>query len=200
MTDVADQSGERLAPLPPEQWGDEEYAAFGKLLGIPGDKVPRAGSGHAYDPVNFDVIGLLVRHPDLARVFLTYNGFLLQSGQLPPRLRELLILRVAHVHRSAFEWGQHVKMGAAAGVSEDEITALTQGNSAFEGADLMVLEIADELLANGRADWATWQRLALAIGERQAMEVIFVVGTYVLTGMAFGTWRVPPAAGSAPLP
>jgi 4-carboxymuconolactone decarboxylase len=176
VTGVADKSGDRLVPLPPEQWGDEEYAAFGKLLGMPGDKVPRAGSGHAYDPVNFDVIGLLVRHPDLARVFLTYNGFLLQSGQLPARLREMLILRVAHVHRSAFEWGQHVKMATAAGVSEDEITQLAQGNSGFEGADLLVLETADELLANGHADWPTWQRLADTLGERQAMEVIFVVG------------------------
>ena len=169
------------------------------LLGIPGDRVPRAGSGHAYDPVKFDVIGLLVRHPDLARVFLTYNGFLLQSGQLPARLREMLILRVAHVHRSAFEWGQHVKMATDAGVSEDELAQLVQGNSGFEGADLLVLEAADELLANGHADWPTWQRLVDALGERQAMEVIFVVGTYVLTGMAFGTWRVPPAPGTAPL-
>jgi 4-carboxymuconolactone decarboxylase len=61
------QSLDRLSPLPADQWGEAEYAAFGKLLGMPGDKVPRAGSGHAYDPMKFDVIGLLVRHPDLRR-------------------------------------------------------------------------------------------------------------------------------------
>ncbi len=36
---------DRLHPLAAEQWGEAEYAAFGKLLGMPGDKVPRAGSG-----------------------------------------------------------------------------------------------------------------------------------------------------------
>jgi 4-carboxymuconolactone decarboxylase len=86
MTDVAQPL---LAPLTADEWGPEEYAAFGALLGLPGEKVPRAGSGHAIDPLNFDIIGLLARHPRMARVFLAYNGFLLQRGELPLRLREL---------------------------------------------------------------------------------------------------------------
>ena len=71
--------------------------------------VPRAGSGHAADPLKFDVIGLLARHPKMAQRFLSYKGWLLQRGELPLRLRELAILRVAHSRRSAFFWGEHVK-------------------------------------------------------------------------------------------
>ena len=59
-----------LTPLPAEEWGEAEYEAYGALLGLPGDKVPRAGSGHRYDPLHFDVVGVLVRHPALARRFL----------------------------------------------------------------------------------------------------------------------------------
>lgn len=199
MNDPTPAAAQRFLPLPAEQWGDDEYAAFGKLLGIPGDEVPRAGSGHPYDPVKFEVIGLLVRHPELARVFLTYNGFLLQRGELPPRLRELAILRVAHRHRSAYEWGQHVRMAADTGVSEDEIARLEQGNTGFTGADLVVLEATDELLDNGHARWATWQRMVAELGERPAMELIFVVGTYVMSAMAFGTWGLPAAPGTRPL-
>lgn len=47
-----------LAPLTADEWGDDEYAAFGALLGLPGEKVPRAGSGHPADPLKFDIIGL----------------------------------------------------------------------------------------------------------------------------------------------
>lgn len=83
--------------------GEAEYAAFGALLGMPGNKVPRAGSGEPHDPLRFDIIGLLARHPKMARAFLTFNGFLLQRGELPARLRELAILRVAHTRRSAYE-------------------------------------------------------------------------------------------------
>lgn len=82
MTD-ATTGGPLLAPLTAEEWGDDEYAAFGALMGLPGDKVPRAGSGHAADPLKFDVIGLLARHPKMAQRFLSYNGWLLQRGELP---------------------------------------------------------------------------------------------------------------------
>ena len=35
---------------------------------------------------------------------MSYNAFLLQRGELPLRLRELAILRLAHARRSAFFW------------------------------------------------------------------------------------------------
>jgi alkylhydroperoxidase family enzyme len=189
-----------MPPLPAEEWGEAEYAAFGALLGMPGDKVPRAGSGDAYDPVRFDIIGLLVRHPKMARVFLNFNGFLLQRGELPARLRELTILRVALARRSAYEWGQHVRMAARNDISEDDITRLIRGNDEFVGTDRVVLDAADELLDEGHARWETWQALVEALGEHAAMEFIFVVGVYVLSAMAFETWGLPPAPGAAPLP
>ncbi|MCX5044288.1 carboxymuconolactone decarboxylase family protein [Aldersonia sp. NBC_00410] len=191
---------DRLHPLAAEQWGEEEYAAFGALLGMPGEKVPRAGSGHTHDPMKFDVIGLLVRHPDLARAFLAFNGFLIQRGELPSRLRELAIMRVIHRHRSAYEWGQHVRMASENGVFAEDIDKLAQGNAGFKGSDRVVLEFTDELLANGHAQWDAWQRLVETVGERQAMELIFVVGSYVLAAMAFETWRLPASPGAAQLP
>ena len=39
-----------LPPLTADEWGDDEYAAVGALFGIPGDDVPRAGSGDARRP------------------------------------------------------------------------------------------------------------------------------------------------------
>ncbi|WP_395311340.1 carboxymuconolactone decarboxylase family protein [Mycobacterium sp. AMU20-3851] len=191
---------QQMAPLTADQWGEAEYAAFGALLGLPADEVPRAGSGEAYDPLNFDIIGMLAHHPEMARLFLRFNGFLLQRGELAGRLRELVILRVALRHRSAFEWGQHVRMGAAVGVTDDDVAALIEGNDAFAGADRIVLDTVDELIDDGKAQWSTWQRLVDTIGERAAMEVIFIVGTYTMTGMAFGTWGLQAKPGSAALP
>ena len=189
-----------MPPLRADQWGQPEYAAFAALLNLPADKVPRAGSGGALDPLNFDIIGMLARHPEMARVFLGFNGFLLQRGELSGRLRELVILRVAHRHRSAFEWGQHVRLGAAVGVTADDVTALTEGNDGFDGTDGLVLDATDELLATGRADWSTWEDLVDELGEHAAMELIFIVGTYTLTAMAFGTWGLQPQPGTAALP
>ena len=141
-----------LLPLTADEWGDDEYAAVGALFGIPGEEVPRAGSGHARDPLNFDILGVLARHPDMARVFMSYNAFLLQRGELPLRLRELAILRLAHKRRSAFFWGEHVRVATAGGLSEEDIAGLARGNNEFDGVDRLVLEATDELLADGRAE------------------------------------------------
>ncbi|MGX9792844.1 carboxymuconolactone decarboxylase family protein [Mycobacterium sp. MMS18-G62] len=177
-----------LRPLSADEWTDDAYAAVGALFGIPGDDIPRAGSGDARDPLNFDILGVLARHPEMARVFLAYNAFLLQRSELPLRLRELAILRLAHTRRSTFFWGEHVKVATAGGVPEDDIAGLARGNSDFGGADRLVLEATDELLAEGRAQPATWQRLVAELGTHQAMELIFIVGTYAMLAMACDTW------------
>ncbi|BDX30504.1 carboxymuconolactone decarboxylase [Mycobacterium antarcticum] len=189
-----------LPPLQEAEWGDDEYAAFGALMGLPGEQVPRAGSGHAADPLKFDIIGLLARHPKMARKFLAYNGWLLQRGELSLRLRELAVLRVAHTRRSVFFWGEHVNIATKGGVPADDVDRLADGNGTFDGSDLIVLEATDELLANGKASAATWQRLVVELGTHQAMELIFVVGTYAMLAMAFDTWGLTPPKGSAALP
>lgn len=62
-----------------------------------------------------------------------------------------------------------------------------------------MLGATDELIRDGRAGEATWQRLTDELGTHQAMELIFVVGTYAMLAMAFDTWRLAPPAGSAHL-
>jgi len=189
-----------LTPLPPDQWGDAEYDAYGSLLGIPGDKVPRAGSGHRYDPLNFSVVGTFMHHPELAKHFLAFNNYQLQRGSLPVRWRELAILRVAHRRQSAYEWGQHVTMALDADITSDEIDRLVAGNDGFDGADRLVLEAADELLVEGRIGDELSLRLTAELDTHQVMDLVFVVGTYNMLAMAFATWRLVPEAGTAALP
>jgi len=189
-----------LPPLAQGEWGDDEYAAVGALFGVPGEDVPRAGSGDPRDPMNFDILGVLARHPAMAREFMTHNAFLLQRGELPLRLRELAILRLAHTRRSVFFWGEHVRVATAGGLPEADIVRLAEGNDGFDGLDRLVLEATDELLARGRAAPETWRRLVDSLGTHQAMELIFVVGTYAMLAMACDTWALEPPPGSAQLP
>ena len=189
-----------LAPVPAGEWGPDEYAAVGALFGMSADDVPRAGSGHPRDPLNFDILGVLARHPKLAKDFMVFNAFLLQRGELPSRLRELASLRLAHTRRSTFFWGEHVKVALAGGLTEDDVASLARGNSDFNGADRLVLDATDELLAAGQAAPSTWQRLVEELGTHQAMELVFVVGTYAMLSMACATWRLAPPSGTPRLP
>jgi len=193
-------TGPLLAPLAVDEWGDDEYAAVGALFGLPGEEIPRAGSGQPRDPSKFDILGVLARHPAMAREFLAYNAFLLQRGELPLRLRELAILRLAHTRRSQFFWGEHVRVALAGGLSDEDIARLGRGNAGFDGVDRLVLEATDEMLADGRAKAVTWKRLVEDLGTHQAMELIFVFGTYAMLATACDTWELTPPPGSAKLP
>ena len=190
----------RVAPLQPDEWGEAEYAAFGAMLRMPGEQVPRAGSGHKYDPLRFSVVGTMVRHPELARAFWKFNGYQLSNNSLPLRWRELSILRVANHRRSAYEWGQHVKIALEGGVTQAELDQLARGNAGFLGSDLLILEATDQLLTTGHIGGEVWLQLQAELSEHQAMDLIFLVGTYSMLAMAFETWGLQPEPDTAPLP
>jgi 4-carboxymuconolactone decarboxylase len=74
--------------------------------------------------------------------------------------------------------GRARPVATAGGLSADDIASLARGNNEFAGVDRLVLEATDEMLADGRAQAATWKRLVEELGTRPAMELIFAVGTY----------------------
>ncbi len=190
---------QRIPPLTQEEWGDAEYAAFGAMLGMPADRVPRAGSDHKYDPMKFTVVGVLAQHPELAQRFLRYNRYLLTDCTLDTRSRELVILRVAMKRRCTYEWGQHVKMALDAGITEGEIDAVARGrNDEFTGAEHLMLKATDELLAASIISDATWAALSAVMTRHQVMDLVFVVGTYALLAMAFESFGFTPEPGLAP--
>jgi alkylhydroperoxidase family enzyme len=44
-----------------------------------------------------------------------FAGHILGKSSLPPRDREILILRIGWLCRAEYEWGQHVLIGLEAG-------------------------------------------------------------------------------------
>ena len=91
----------RLPPLPADRWDDAVQQALAVML--PEER------RNPDDASN--ILSTFVRHPDLTKAFLRFNVHLLFHSTLPPRLRELAILRVAHRTSSDYEWAQHVKIG-----------------------------------------------------------------------------------------
>ena len=173
----------RLGPLPEEQWDDRTRAALAALL-PPERRNPR-GAGNA--------LATLVRHPDLTVAFLPFNTRLLLRSTLPPRLRELAILRVARRSGCAYEWAHHTKIAAKAGLSEAEIEAAGDGKAIGPGElDRAVLDAVDELAEGCNLSDRTWSTLAVHLDERQLMDLVFTVGAYVLLAMAFNTFGVEP--------
>jgi len=179
----------RIPPLPVEEWTDTEREALRAYIGDAG--VERFLGGAPDAPRLPNVLGTLIRHPALAARWLPYNDVLLRTGTLDPRLRELVILRVAWSTGSEYEWVQHVRLGRGLGITDGEIGAIIgAGGHEWTALESDLLAAADELLDRTCVTDATWARLAAQLDQVQLMELVFVVGTYTCLSMAFQTFGI----------
>ena len=166
-----------IEPIPAAQWPEEMRAALAALA-PPEPRHPRPVQENR--PGARNTLGTFAHHPALARAFLTYNGHILLATTLSERQRELLIMRVAAVRGSGYEWAQHLFMARDAGLSDEEIGRIAYGPDApFWGAlDAALLRAVDELIDDGAIGAATWQDLAVEMDARQILDLIFTVGAY----------------------
>jgi AhpD family alkylhydroperoxidase len=169
----------RLPPLPAEEWDDRTRAALAGL--VPRSRQDPDGAGPALSTV--------VRHPDLAGVFFRFTTYLMVHSTLPPRLRELVILRVARRRRCAYEWTHHAGFAAAAGLSESEIEAAGEGK-ATDALEATVLAAVDELDENSDLTDRTWDLLGQHLSDHQRMDLVATVGGYIAMSLAFNAFGV----------
>jgi len=181
----------RIAPLPPVEWPPAMKEAIAALR----PEHPR----HPFPPKDpsrpkaLNALGTFAHYPALAQAFNTFNGHILFGSALSPRQRELLVLRVAAVRQSAYEWKQHVVLAGDAGLSPEEVARIAEGPfaSGWTAIDKAMLRAVDELLGDAMVAEATWAVLADELGTEQLMDVVFTVGAYDLLAMAFRTFGVP---------
>jgi alkylhydroperoxidase family enzyme len=182
----------RVPPLPPEE-RDERTAEVLATLRVPGS-----------EGRDMNIFATLARHPRLLKRWAAFGGVLLYRGELPARERELLILRTAWNCGADYEWGQHVRIGLDAGLTADEVAAVT-GDGAAESpgwseADAALLRAADELHADAHIGDGTWALLAGRWSEAQLIELCMVVGQYHLVAFTLNSLGVQREPGVDGLP
>jgi alkylhydroperoxidase family enzyme len=180
----------RIDPLPPDQWPAAMRDALAAMRPPnPRHPFPSRAEGR---PKGLNALGVLAHHPELTTAFNTFNGHVQFATTLTTRQRELLILRVAALRQSEYEWAQHAVLAADAGLSDGEVAAIGDGPDAGEWAPLErnLLRAVDELLASATITDVTWFALAEHLGTEQLMDVVFTVGAYDTVAMAFNTFGV----------
>jgi 4-carboxymuconolactone decarboxylase len=171
----------RVPPLPADEWDDDVHHALSRML--PAERRNPADAGN--------LLATLVRHPRLTRAFLRFNNHLLFHSTLPPRLREIAVLRVAHRHSCEYEWRHHVDMAREVGLTDEDIDGIQRG-TATEEIDRAVLNAVDELAEKSIVSDATWAVLSEHLDERQRMDLVFTIGCYGALAMAVNTFGVEP--------
>jgi 4-carboxymuconolactone decarboxylase len=152
------------------------------------------------DGTELNIFATLARHPRLFKRWSAFGGVLLYGGALPERERELLILRTGYLCRAPYEWGQHVEIGRAAGLTDAEIALVAVGPDApqWSAVDADLLRAADELHRDNRIGDVTWAALAERWDEQQLIEVCMTVGQYHLVAFTLNSLGVEPESADFP--
>ena len=144
-----------------------------------------------------NIFRTLARAPKALTRFNSWGGYILsRRNDLPPREREIVILRTGFLCKSGYEWTQHVRIGLREGLTEDEVARIKQGAGAgWSAADAVLIRASDELHADQFITDATWTELRVHWSEKQAMDVVFTAAQYTQVSMFLNTFGVQLDAG-----
>jgi alkylhydroperoxidase family enzyme len=154
-------------------------AAIGRVTGI--------GAPHV-----FTTLG---RHRGLFRAWLRFAARLMPFGTLTRAEAELVILRVAALCGSDYEWHQHVRLGQRAGLSAAQVARIGDGPGAagWSERERLLLRATDELVAARAIAEPTWGALVAAgFDERQLIELCLLAGHYAMLAGALNSLGVEP--------
>ncbi|MDE2411774.1 MAG: carboxymuconolactone decarboxylase family protein, partial [Sphingomonadales bacterium] len=133
----------------------------------------------------YNIFRTQAHKPAALAAFLAWGNYILSpANSLPPRERELAILRTGYLCGAGYEWAQHRVIGARAGLSEAEITAIKQGAQApgWSVLDAAILAACDELVTGHHLSDMTWQALA-PLGDEGRIDLVYTVGQYTQVSM-----------------
>ena len=170
----------RIYPLAESEWTAEQRKLLNPLkLAHPSGRV-----------VNINTT--LANHPKLEERWLPWATYIFAESTLPPREREILILRIGWLCRSEYEFGQHTLFAKSAGLTDKEIRRITEGPKApgWDPFDATLLQAVDELHADAFLTDATWNALARRYNKQQLIDVVATVGQYNLVSMFLNSFGV----------
>jgi alkylhydroperoxidase family enzyme len=138
-----------------------------------------------------DLFRAMAHVPRAMQAYMRFGTALWNAGTLSTRERELAILTVARTLRSAYEWHQHVALGRAAGITDEELRALARGDDCeCSEREQAIVRYADAV-ATGRVTDPLFEAVVAATDVETAVGVTMLAGHYVLTARVIDALAVP---------
>ncbi|GAC1533826.1 MAG: carboxymuconolactone decarboxylase family protein [Acidimicrobiales bacterium] len=149
-----------------------------------------------------NVFRLLLRRPRMAKAMADLLLSLLFGGALDAGLRELIIMRVAWVTGSEYEWAQHWRIAVDLGVAEADLVAVRDSNDhhRLSRPQAAVVRAVDEAATHGAVSAETVGELVALVGEDAALEAVAAIGAWTMVSIVLRSFDVPLEAGLADWP
>jgi len=144
-------------------------------------------------PVRLNIFKMMAHAETNFRPLMRLGQSILTQQQLPAKLRELAILRVARLSKAEYEWVQHVPIAKMTGASDEQVAALERDDPAaacFDPVDRAVLRATDEIVRDGGPSDATFAELASHFSHREIVELVLAVGFYMVMARLMISTRI----------
>ena len=143
----------------------------------------------------FNVYKLLLHTPALAAIWLEFVSAARFKTALDGRLREIVIVRVAHLNRTAYVFKQHVpQLSAPEGLTDEEAAALGDWRSSkfFDARERAALALTDAMTRDVIVPDSVFEVLRTHFDERQIVELCVLAGLYNMHTRVFTALGIDP--------
>jgi 4-carboxymuconolactone decarboxylase len=141
--------------------------------------------------------------PDLAARTAHLVAYSLFSSDFPKDQKELIICTVAREFNCVFEWAAHEKHAREAGVRDEAIVAIRDGNAprGLTDEEASFVKYVQELLRPPhRISEPTFQALHNRLGDARIAELTGIIGGYVGLACSLNAFEVQTPKGRDVLP
>ena len=188
MSDDTATGEPRILPLTADELSEDGKALIASLRA-------NYGLSDGYLP---DSTATMLRHPAMYGPYIDYVGERNRASVVPRRDLELVILRTGRLCGSGYIWGEHVRFGKQAGLSDEEVAWLVEGSSAtgWPERDRALCHLCEELHETSFVSDATWAVIAKHFTEQQIIEILSIIGSYHEVAYLYNAIRVRPIPGN----
>jgi alkylhydroperoxidase family enzyme len=114
-----------------------------------------------------------------------------RTGNLEPKLRELVILRMATLRGSSYELLHHLPAAKMAGLSEQEISAITSAQpSGLDQKHSVMIQVVDECSQIGKVSDSTFEKASKIFSTSEIAEATLLAGLYEMLACFLKTMGV----------
>lgn len=145
----------------------------------------------------------LLNQPHLAKRVSDLIDTLMMDTVLDPRLRELIVMRLAWSKGCVYTWTQHWRIAPIFGVEEEHLLAVRdwEDHNHWSSADRAALLATDETLSDGVISPDTWDHCIAAFPTAaERLELVLAIGSWKMMSEVLQTLMVPLEDGVVPWP
>jgi 4-carboxymuconolactone decarboxylase len=158
------------------------------------DSLPDDDRAFLEDLPKLNIHRLLAGCPSMFQPLVRLFDSYLNHGLLPPRMREMVILRTAHLRNSEYELVSHLRVARLIEMDDADIEALAPGADAqrLTHEERTVLQFVDEVVQDGGAAKDTFDAVAKFFTTAELIELTAVIGVYTMVSQICATFEIKP--------